>query len=85
MSLHTISPAAAEAAAREFVDIATDDSDWRDAYYHPDAIAADAVPPCSPTDYCGRCGPCHVLAFLTKAWQRPGQELPHAQTIDIAA
>ena len=90
MSLHTITPADAEAAAREFVDMVTEDRDWRVNYYGPDDIAPEEVPPCDPTEYCGHCRPCHVLAFLTKAWEHPMKlpSIPHpagAQRIDIAA
>ena len=90
MPLNTITPDDAEAATREFVDMITEDSHWRQDYYGPDDIAEDEAPPCDPTEYCGRCRPCHVLAFLTKAWEQP-ISLPSvrhpagAQQIDIAA
>ena len=90
MPLHTITPDAAEVAAREFVDMVTEESDWRQAYYAPDDIATDEVPPCDPTEYCGRCHPCQILAFLTKASEysdsyRPYRHPAGAQLIDIAA
>lgn len=85
MPLSTISPVDASASTREFVDLVTDESDWREAYYYSDHASADDSPPCGPTDYCGRCRPCHVLAFLTKAWQHPKPGVPGAKNIDIAA
>ena len=90
MSLHTIAPDDAEAATREFVDMVTEDRDWRQNYYGPDETDTDQVPTCDPTEYCGRCRPCHVLAFFTKAWEQPIalpsiQHPAGAQRIDIAA
>ena len=90
MPLNTVTPTAAEAAAREFVDMVIDESDWRETNYAPDHTATDEASPCDPTEYCGRCRPCQILAFLTKAWECPdspqlSQHTTGAQEIDIAA